>query len=172
MGSEEVFDLVNEQGEVVGSATRGEVHGNPALLHRSVHVIVLHPGKRAIYLQKRAGDKDIQPGRWDTSVGGHVDSGENVTEAARREMREELGIGADKEMEFLYSYIWRTEVESELVSTFLCRHPGPFRLLRSEIDEGRFWSFAEIEENLGSGVFTPNFEEEYSRLLRLPESRE
>ncbi|MCK5249813.1 MAG: NUDIX domain-containing protein, partial [Spirochaetaceae bacterium] len=70
----EIFDLVDDEDRVIGRAGRDEVHGNPALLHRVVHVLVFD-GRGRIFLQKRAEDKDVQPGRWDTSVGGHVDAG-------------------------------------------------------------------------------------------------
>ena len=36
----------------------------------------------------------------------------------------------------------------------------------AEVDEGRFWSREEIEENLGTGLFTPNFEYEYLHVLK------
>jgi isopentenyldiphosphate isomerase len=166
---EEIFEIVDQSGRVIGHAPRREVHGNPELIHRSVHVLVLDSAEKGahgkIFLQKRSADKDIQPGKWDTSVGGHVAPGESVLKAAKREMGEELGItGVD--IEFLYSYLWRTDVETELVTTYLCYYNGPIRILRSEIDEGRFWSFAEIESKLASGTFTPNFEEEFSRLKK------
>ena len=167
MAKDEIFEIVDLSGRVIGRAQRSKVHGNPELIHRSVHVLVLDPGAsaddRRIFLQKRSADKDIQPGRWDSSVGGHVAPGETALEAAKREMSEELGI-AGVDLRFLYSYLWRTEVETELVSSYLCYYNGPVRILRSEIDEGRFWSFAQIERTLASGVFTPNFEEEFSRL--------
>jgi len=167
MANEEIFEIVDRSGRVIGRAPRSKAHGNPELIHRSVHVLVLDPGadteNRRIFLQKRSADKDIQPGKWDSSVGGHVAPGENALEAAKREMSEELGI-ANVDLRFLYSYLWRTDVETELVSSYLCYYNGPFRILRSEIDQGRFWSFAQIERMLASGAFTPNFEEEFSRL--------
>jgi len=172
LSAEEIFEVVDQRGRVIGHAPRSEVHGNPELIHRSVHVLVLasddRAGQQRIFLQKRSADKDIQPGKWDTSVGGHVAPGESVLEAAKREMSEELGItGVD--IQLLYSYIWRSEMETELVTSYLCYYKGPMRILRSEIDEGRFWSFAEIERMLGSGALTPNFEEEFSRLKKYPD---
>ena len=167
MAKDEIFEIVDLSGRVIGRAQRSKVHGNPELMHRSVHVLVLDPGAsaddRRIFLQKRSADKDIQPGKWDSSVGGHVAPGESALQAAKREMSEELGV-AGVDLQLLYSYLWRTEVETELVSSYLCYYNGPVRILRSEIDEGRFWSFAQIERMLASGVFTPNFEEEFSRL--------
>lgn len=162
MTAKEIFDIVDETGKKISEAARTEVHGDPRLIHRSVHILVLN-SKGELYLQKRAENKDIQPGKWDTSVGGHVDRGEAVEAAARREAREELGISYTS-FEFMHSYIWRTKMETELVTTYLCRHDGPIVPDRSEISAGGFWSFERIEENLGRELFTPNFEEEFSRL--------
>ena len=88
---EELFPLVDEQGTVTGSVTRGEAHGGTKPLHPVVHLHVFS-SRGELYLQKRPRWKDIQPGRWDTAVGGHVDLGENVQMALQREVSEELGI--------------------------------------------------------------------------------
>ena len=96
---EEIFDLVDDDDRVIGRATRNEVHGNPKLLHRVVHVLVFDSLGR-LYLQKRADDKDVQPGKWDTSVGGHVDAGEDRETAALRELSEELGIPGNGALTF------------------------------------------------------------------------
>ncbi|MFH1709432.1 MAG: NUDIX domain-containing protein, partial [Planctomycetota bacterium] len=136
---------------------------NPALIHRTVHVIVTNR-RGDLFLQKRGIHKEIQPGRWDTSVGGHVASGESVKTAVFRELAEELGITAQSPaLAFLHRYLWRNPVETELVDTFHLVHEGPFTLQAEEIDDGRFWSRPEIERALGTGLFTPNFEEEYRR---------
>ena len=90
--ADEMLPLVDEQGNVVGQATRGVCHnGVERPLHPVVHLHVFDPQGR-LYLQKRPEWKDIQPGKWDTAVGGHVDYGETIAEALRREVREELGI--------------------------------------------------------------------------------
>ena len=70
----EYFDVVTEEGQVVGKASREECHGDPSLIHRAVHVIICN-SRGDILLQKRSPAKKIQPGKWDTSVGGHVISG-------------------------------------------------------------------------------------------------
>lgn len=159
---EEWFPLVNEAGETVGKATRKECHSGSKLLHPVVHLHIFDAGGR-LYLQKRSMRKDIQPGKWDTAVGGHVDFGETIEEALRREVREELGI---KEFvpEFVMRYVFESAIEKELVNTFRTIYEGPFLPDREEIDEGRFWSLEEIEAALGKGLFTPNFEGEYNKL--------
>ena len=88
---EEWFPLVNEEGETIGKATRRECHSGSKQLHPVIHLHIFNDAGE-LYLQKRSMNKDIQPGKWDTAVGGHIDYGETVEEALRREVREELGI--------------------------------------------------------------------------------
>lgn len=159
---EELFPVVDEQGNVTGKATRGECHNGSKLLHPVVHLHVFN-GKGELYLQKRPAWKDIQPDKWDTAVGGHVDFGESVEEALRREVREELGI-TDFTPAFLTRYVFESAREKELVNTYKAVYDGPVHP-SDELDGGRFWSITEINEQLGKGVFTPNFENEF-RLLR------
>jgi isopentenyldiphosphate isomerase/intracellular septation protein A len=161
---EEWFDIVNEKGEIKGKAPRSAVHGNPQLLHPVVHLHVFNK-KGQLYLQKRALSKDVQPGKWDTSVGGHVNSGEDIQTALSRESMEELGIrGGD--FQPLYSYVMRNDYESELVHTFRMVHNGPFKINTDEIIFGKFWRLHDIKNNLGKGIFTPNFEQEFSLLQK------
>ncbi len=91
MAGNEWFDIVDENDRVICQAPRSVCHGDPSLIHRVAHVLVFNR-RGQLLLQKRSRSKDIQPGRWDTSVGGHLDPGEDYLEAAYREMREELGI--------------------------------------------------------------------------------
>jgi isopentenyldiphosphate isomerase len=155
----EYFDIVDDQDRVIGRAKRSECHGNPALIHRVAHVLVVNRTGRLL-LQKRSLLKDIQPGKWDTSVGGHLNPGEDYEAGAYRELQEETGI-TGVELTFLYAYPLRNAIESENVRTYLCRYDGPVTYDPEEITEARFWSMSDIEANLGNGTFTPNFEEEF-----------
>lgn len=159
---EEQFELVNAEGTVVGLAPRRWCHGNPALRHRAVHVLVFD-GTGRLFLQKRSARKDTAPGLWDTSVGGHMQPGEQPEEAARREFQEELGVTPGP-LTPAYRYEWSTSHETELIIAFACRNEGQFFLQVEEIDEGRFWTADEISSHLGRGLFTPQFEQEYPRM--------
>lgn len=160
---EEWFPLVNEAGETVGKATRRECHSGTKLLHPVVHLHIFNEAG-ALYLQKRAMSKDIQPGKWDTAVGGHVDCGETIEEALRREVREELGVTAFVP-EFVKRYVFESAIEKELVYTFRTCYNGPFTPDAEELEEGRFWSIDEIRSALGKGVLTPNFQREFGEVL-------
>ncbi|MBF0344711.1 MAG: NUDIX domain-containing protein [Nitrospirae bacterium] len=165
----ELLDIVNEDGDIIGAASRMEAHGNNRLLHRVVHVLVFD-GTGGLILQKRSMAKDVAAGKWDTSVGGHVDYGETIEAALLREMQEELGIIPDRTPEFMYKYIHRNSYESELVHTYRYVHKGEVRFNTVEIDEVRSWTLAEVESSLGSGVFSDNFQDEFRKYLRFRDS--
>lgn len=161
-GTMEMFQLVDEEGRPFGTAARAECHGDPSLRHAVVHLHVVDRSGR-LYLQRRALSKDTNPGRWDTSVGGHVAAGEPVDAALRREAREELGIDAAAASR-LFAYVYRNRFESEYAHCYLLAHDGPFSPDPAEIVEGRFFSFPEIDAMRGTGALTPMFEHELPML--------
>lgn len=160
---EEKFPVVNARGEVVGCATRGECHSGSHLLHPVVHLHVFN-SKGEVYLQKRPDWKDIQPGKWDTAVGGHIDYGETPEEALKREVGEELGI-TDFEAEKIGMYVFDSKRESELVYVHRTVYDGAIRPSEDELDGGRFWTLDEIREAMGKQILTPNFESEFERFF-------
>ena len=160
---QEIFPVVDELGRVVGKATRGECHSGTKLLHPVVHLHVFNC-QGDVYLQKRPEWKNIQPGKWDTAVGGHIDYGETPEEALQREVREELGI-TDFTPEFVDKYVFDSLRERELVYVHRTTYEGDIRPSKDELDGGRFWTMQEIREAMGQGVLTPNFESEFQRLF-------
>ena len=129
--------MVDETGQVIGSATRGECHNGSRLLHPVVHLHLFN-SKGELYLQRRPLWKDIQPGKWDTAVGGHVDYGETIEEALLREVREEIGI-TDFVPEKMCHYLYDSVRERELVFVHRATYDGEVHP-SEETDGGRFWS--------------------------------
>jgi len=162
--TEEFMEITDSHGKTISIAPRSWIHGNPSLIHRVVHVLVFNK-KGELFLQKRSKNKDVAPGKWDTSVGGHVNPGENLLQAAKREMEEELGI-SECNPEFLYSYIHTNSFETELVNTYSCAYNGNISFNKKEIDEIRLWDVNEIKNHLGRNIFSGNFEHEISTYLQ------
>lgn len=160
----ELFPVVDADGNTIGCATRGECHDGSKLLHPVVHLHLFNSAGE-IYLQQRPLWKEIQPGKWDTAVGGHVDYGENVADALLREVREEIGI-TDFVPVPLVRYQFESERERELVYVYKTVYDGELAP-SDELDGGRFWSIAEVDAAIGKGILTPNFEKEFNMIREM-----
>lgn len=139
---EDIFDVVNERDNVIDRKPRSEVH-RLGLLHRAVHVLVFN-SRGQIFLQKRSMKKDRQPGLWDSSASGHVDSGENYDATAVREVREEIGLKLEKPSVRLFKIAACPETDQEFVWVYRCENDGPFELNRDEIERGDWFSAEEV----------------------------
>ncbi len=159
---DELLPIVNEDGNCIGSMTREKAHDGSKILHPVVHLHVLNARKQ-LYLQKRPEWKDIQPGKWDTACGGHIDFGEDLHSALAREAKEELGI-TGYIPKFITSYIFESSKEKELVNVFMTEFYGEISP-SEELDGGRFWDLREINKMMEKNVFTPNFENEFKEVV-------
>ena len=160
---QEIFPIVDDEGRVTGSATRGECHSGSKFLHPVVHLHVFN-SQGEVYLQKRPEWKDIQPGKWDTAVGGHIDYGETPEQALVREVREELGI-TNFVPERVGQYVFESRREREFVYVHCTTYDGPVCPSAEELDGGRFWTLAEIRSAIGQNILTPNFESEFQKFF-------
>ena len=139
---EEIFDVVNERDEVIGRQPRSEVH-RLGLMHRAVHVLVFNAAGQ-VFLQKRSMKKDRQPGVWDSSASGHVDSGEDYGACAVRELREEIGLQLMEAPLRLFKLAASAETDQEHVWVYRCQAEGPFRLDTDEIERGGWFEAGEV----------------------------
>jgi isopentenyldiphosphate isomerase/intracellular septation protein A len=162
---DEWFDIVDQEGNVTSKAPRTICHSGPGLLHPVVHLHIID-SKDRIFLQKRPMSKKVQPGKWDTAVGGHVSTGETIEDGLKRESQEELNL-TTFEAKPIAKYVWETEIESELVYMYLCRYDKPIEVNTDEVDEGKFWKIKKLKEAIGKGMLTPNFEVEFDLLQKI-----
>jgi len=140
--SEEIFDVVNERDEVIDRQPRGEVH-RLGLKHRATHVLVYN-ARGDVFLQKRSMQKDRQPGLWDSSASGHLNSGEDYDACAVRELREEIGLAVARPLERLFKIAACEETDQEFVWVYRCQSDGPFALNAEEIERGGWFAPAEV----------------------------
>jgi len=160
----ELFAEVDEEGNIIGKMTRGEAHNGNKKLHAVVHLHLFN-SHGELFLQHRPSWKDIQPDKWDTACGGHVDYGEGIEEALRREVSEELGVSDLRGVEFMGKYVFESKRERELVYVHKLVYDGEVRPSADELNGGRFFALEEIADRMGKEFFTPNFESEYRRFF-------
>ena len=97
----EEIDILEENGEIVGTTTVNEAHQN-GILHKVVHVWIVNR-RNKLLVQKRSDLKEFCPLMWDVSFAGHIKAGENSLDACEREAKEELGLNIDDdELKFLF----------------------------------------------------------------------
>jgi isopentenyldiphosphate isomerase len=144
----EIFDLVDAHDRVIGTVLRGEAHHNPALVHRSVQILVFASDDR-ILLQRRSATKDMFPGFLCASASGHVGSGEDYDSTAARELAEELGIAAP--LTYLGKALVQAEQETEFTALYVAKSDGPFTFHPTETTGGVLLTFGEVRRGIESG---------------------
>lgn len=159
--AEELLQLVDAEDRPVGVAARAEVHRR-GLLHRAVNVVVVDARGR-VFLQRRAAAKAVAPLAWDVSASEHLAPGEPWTDAARRGVREELGVEVDALEEARGPKLHLTEaehdgrpiVDRELARLYIARHDGPFDPNPAEVAEASFFTVELVDGLIASGPVTP-----------------
>jgi isopentenyl-diphosphate delta-isomerase type 1 len=140
---DELFDVVDEQDQVIGQLARREVHRRK-LRHRAVHLLVTNRAGR-IFLHQRSLEKDLFPGVWDSSAAGHVAAGEDYDETAVRELAEEIGCRPERPPHRLFKIEAREETGQEFVWVYRVEAEGPFTLQVEEVARGDWFTIAEID---------------------------
>jgi isopentenyl-diphosphate delta-isomerase type 1 len=158
---EEMFDVVDDDDNVVGKATRSECHDN-GLIHRSVMFFVFD-SKERVLVTKRTQKKDFFPGYWSIVLGGHVRSGESYEEAVGREIEEEIGISAKPMLISFFKK--RIPEENENVKVFGVVAKDKLKLNEDELESGEFLAFNGLEKRMECEKFLPETETLYSILF-------
>ncbi len=159
---DELFDVVDENDEVVGQQIRDVVHRDD-LRHRAVHILVFNKRKE-VFLQKRSRLKDKFPSRWDSSAAGHLDSGEAYDACAVRELAEEMGI-ENAEVQMIDKIDACEQTGWEFVGVYVARHDGAVRYSCSEVECGLWLSMADVRDWIAARPedFAPGFMAAWSR---------
>jgi isopentenyldiphosphate isomerase len=144
--SHELLDVVDENDVVVAVKSRGEIHAS-GLMHRAVHILLFN-SRGELFLQKRSMSKDEQPGKWDSSAAGHVDSGEQYLACAEREIAEELGIVVEGPLQALFKLPATPRTGNEHCMVYRYCHDGPMQLDSDEIDDGAWIDAAAMDRRV------------------------
>ncbi|MCR4369090.1 MAG: NUDIX domain-containing protein [archaeon] len=140
---EEILAIVNENDEVIGTAARSEVE-EKGLLYRCSGVYPMLNGK--FVLQKRSATKKIRPQHW-SMVEETVKSGETYEEAARRGVREEMGLEVF-ELKDAGKITIRDEEYNDnfILKIFIAKCKGKIKIDKKEVAQAKQVSVREAEE--------------------------
>jgi isopentenyldiphosphate isomerase len=160
--AEELVDVTDENGTVIGVATRREMRER-RLPHRCTYILVFnHLGD--LFVHQRTATKDVNPSCWDVAVGGVSAAGESFDDGARRELLEELGVAAEPKPLFPFRYAdGRTIVHA---MAYRVTHDGPFQFQPEEVARGEFVPLADLDRRIAERRFCPDGLEVWREFLR------
>ncbi|MDR1027080.1 MAG: NUDIX domain-containing protein [Rickettsiales bacterium] len=154
----EYFDVLDNTGAKIGRIkSRDEVHRDGDW-HKGVYVWIVNDASE-ILLQKRAPDKDSDPDMWDVSSGGHLTAGDDSSDAAVREVWEELGVRIDKDqLRFLGTLKCPSAnasdfIDNEFDDVYLARMSpdiGKMKLQAEEVSDAKYVSLAELKNMIAA----------------------
>jgi isopentenyl-diphosphate delta-isomerase len=87
----ELVVLVDEKNNEIGTAAKETVHSDHTPLHRGFSLFLFN-NNQELLLTRRADTKKTFPGVWTNTVCGHPAPGEDVVDAAKRRLKDELGL--------------------------------------------------------------------------------
>ena len=147
----EIVAIVDRENHLTGETRRARMR-TEHLPHRAAAIFVRN-AEGAYFVQQRSSGKDIYPGYHDVAAGGVVLAGESYSQAAARELAEELGISGAP-LQAMFDYYYESETNRVWSRAYLCKHGGPFVLQADEVAGGRFMTPAEIAAS--AMPFTPD----------------
>jgi isopentenyl-diphosphate delta-isomerase len=123
MPAAEVLDRVNELDQPIGTIARADVFRSHANF-RVAHVFIFNR-QDELLLQELSPARARNPGRWGSSLAAYVAAGEDYIQAARRRLREELGI-SDMKLSEIGKTRMLDEGSNKFITLFEGRYDGPF----------------------------------------------
>lgn len=148
MGIEKVV-LVDTQDNPIGEMEKMEAH-EKALLHRAFSVFIFNDNNE-LMLQQRGFSKYHSPGLWTNTCCSHPRMNENMEEAGRRRLIEEMGF--DTEIIKIFDFIYKAQMndgltEHELDHVLFGRFNGEPVINPEEVAMWKWADMVEIEKDI------------------------
>lgn len=107
--------IVDKNDTQMGTMEKMEAH-QKGVLHRAISVFLFND-KQELLLQKRASGKYHSANLWTNTCCSHPKPGEEVSDAATRRLKEEMGI--ETPLTWCFKFHYETKLENELTENEL-----------------------------------------------------
>ncbi len=160
--------LVDSQDREIGRLDKSACHDGEGILHRAFSLFVFNP-ERKLLIQQRASGKRLWPSYWSNSCCSHPRAGEDMSEAVRRRLQQELGLSAALNYVYKFEYTARfgeLGAEHELCWVYVGSTREEPVINTTEIGDWRWVAPEDLTAELGrdGDRFTPWFKLEWARL--------
>ncbi len=158
---EEWWPIVNESGAQIGTIQQhASLWDERKYIHPVVRVVLLE-GNR-IFLQQKVRTSMFNSD-WDLPIFTHLRVGESPEEAIYRVIKPEIS-PADANIVFLTNYMIEEAQEYQFVNLFIGSDLEDKIIEEGKIKHQKWWTINQIEENMGSGIFSEQFRREFEIL--------
>ena len=140
--------LVDKKDKKTGIEEKIKAH-REGKLHRSFSIFIFNK-KGELLIQKRARSKYHSGGLWSNTCCSHPRSNENVAKAAKRRLKEEMGI--DCKLKKVFKLIYKAKVgdliEYEFDHVFIGKFDGKPKPNKKEVEEWKWISLEELKKDI------------------------
>ncbi len=159
---EEWLPVVTEKGDVTGRIAKSVTKDmKNRFMHPVVRVALIFKGK--IYLKNRDESRLLNPGMLDYPFEKYMQYDHEIDEAVHNSIRKECG-SDNIPLRFLLKYIFENSTTKRLIYLYVSVIEDEEAFNRLHLQGGKLWTEAQIEDNMGEGVFSECFELEFEYL--------
>jgi isopentenyldiphosphate isomerase len=161
---EEWLPIVNNNGKIIGSIQhQTSLHDEKKYQHPVVRVLFVEKGM--VLLNKKTDESNKSLDLWDSTISNHVVMEETIEKCVERTVKEKLDVENLKHM-YLSTYTLECKNEIQYSFLFVSCLQTEFNLKDGIVENSKWWTKPQIEDNLKTGIFTENFLLEYDLLKR------
>jgi hypothetical protein len=154
--------VLNESGKVIGRIARSiSIASMRKFYHPVVRIVLLHKGM--LYLAKRSEEEIVSPEKLDYPFKQYVKYKQSLEDTASEAIQPYIENKAVNPR-FMVRYTFEDSVVKHLVAVFVVNVPSEDFLIHEKMPKGKLWTAKQIEENIGTGLFSDYFEKEFSYL--------
>jgi len=140
--------LVDANDNAIGTMEKMEAH-KKGLLHRAFSVLIFNSNGELL-IQKRASTKYHSGGLWTNTCCSHPTPQESIEQAAKRRLKEEMGIEA--EPTFTYKFIYKTDLDKNLIEyevdhVLTAQFDGEPKVNENEVEDWKYISLKELQRD-------------------------
>lgn len=159
---EEWLPVVTEKGDVTGKVAKSITKDlKNRFMHPIVRVALIYKGR--IYLQVRDQDRLLNPGKLDYPFEKYMEFNDKVDQTLGDSIRKECG-GNDIPLRFLLKYTFENEITKRLIFLYISDIEDEKIFSSLHLEGGKLWTASQIEDNMGTEIFSECFELEYEYL--------
>ena len=159
---EEWLPVINESGVVQGRIAKSvSITMKNKFLHPIVRIALIYDGM--IYLKERDTSKLLDPGKLDYPFETYMQYNHNIGEAIKNVVKKEISCDV-LPTRFILKYVFENESTKRLVFLYVSAINSEKAFDKLCLEGGKLWTINQIEDNIGSNIFSEPFELEFDYL--------